>query len=82
MHNDKVKDECFKKAVDIAQQIASKSPVAIATIKSSANYSRDHDVKEGLNHIKLLNMSQLQTDDTKLAVMASFAKQKAEFPKL
>lgn len=41
----------MKKAFDIANQIASKSPVAVQGTKLSLNYSRDHTVEEGLNHI-------------------------------
>ena len=39
------------KALNVAKEIASKSPVAVQGIKLSLNYSRDHTVEEGLNHI-------------------------------
>jgi enoyl-CoA hydratase/carnithine racemase len=76
------REECLKKALDLAKQIATKSPVGIATLKQNIVFSRDHTVDEGLNHILLLNMSMLQTKDMEKAVMANFQKQKAEFPKL
>lgn len=76
------KEECFKKAYEMAKNIGTKSPVGIATLKQNIIYSRDHTVDEGLNHILLLNMSMLQTKDMQTAVMANFQKQKAEFPKL
>ncbi|CDW89899.1 enoyl-hydratase [Stylonychia lemnae] len=75
-------EACFKKAYDLASQIASKSPVAVATIKQNIVYSRDNPVEMGLQHVLLLNMSMLQTKDTQRAVMANFSKSKAEFPKL
>lgn len=38
-------------ALSLAEEIASKSPVAVQTTKISLNYSRDHTVDEGLAHI-------------------------------
>ena len=76
------KEDCLKKAIDIAKEIASKSPVGILTLKQNIVYSRDHSVDEGLNHVLLLNMAMLQTKDMEKAVMANFQKKKAEFPKL
>lgn len=37
--------------MNIALDIASKSPVGIQMTKRSIIYSRDHTVQEGLNHI-------------------------------
>ena len=45
------KEECLEKALEIASHIASKSPVAIKAIKENINFSRDHTVEDGLNHI-------------------------------
>mmetsp|Transcript_2247 Transcript_2247/g.2194 ORF Transcript_2247/g.2194 Transcript_2247/m.2194 type:complete len:102 (+) Transcript_2247:116-421(+) len=72
----------FKKALEIANTIASKSPLAINVLKKSITYSRDHTVADGLNHIANLNALALQTKDMEIAVMATMSKQKAEFPKL
>lgn len=41
----------LKAALDVAKQIASKSPVAVQTTKRNMVYSRDHTVQEGLEHI-------------------------------
>ena len=76
------REDCLAKAVELAKNIALKSPVGIATLKQNIVYSRDHTVEEGLNHILLLNMSMLQTKDMEKAVMANFQKKKAEYPKL
>lgn len=52
-------DEVMKAAMDLANSIASKSPVAVSTSKKSIIFSRDHSVDAGLNHIALLNSSML-----------------------
>jgi delta(3,5)-delta(2,4)-dienoyl-CoA isomerase len=38
-------------AIEIAAQIAEKSPVGVQGTKRSIVYSRDHTVQEGLDHI-------------------------------
>ncbi|XP_014218083.1 delta(3,5)-Delta(2,4)-dienoyl-CoA isomerase, mitochondrial-like, partial [Copidosoma floridanum] len=55
--------ELLEKALDLAKQIASKSPVAVQGTKLSLNYSRDHTVDEGLNHILMRNQVMLQSQD-------------------
>ena len=60
----------MKEALDLASLIASKSPVAVTGTKLSLNYSRDHTVQEGLNHILQLNSALLQTEDMKIAALA------------
>lgn len=41
----------MKRAIDLATEIASKSPVAVAATKLHLNYGRDHTVEEGLDYI-------------------------------
>ena len=65
-------EECLQEAVNLATQIATKSPIAVTTTKQSLNYSRDHTVQEGLDHICWLNSVMLQTGDMEKAAMASF----------
>lgn len=48
-------EACFEWALAKAKEIASKSPVAVAATKRSLIFSRDHTVKEGLEHIAMLN---------------------------
>lgn len=43
------KEDTFSNAIKIAEDIASKSPVAIQGSKINMNYSRDHTVDEGLH---------------------------------
>ena len=38
-------------ATELAIEIASKSPVAIAATKHQLNYARDHTVEEGLDYV-------------------------------
>ena len=67
-------EDMHKAAQQLAETIASKSPVAVHTTKKSILYSRDHSVAEGMEHIALLNGAMLQTEDTKAAVMATMSK--------
>lgn len=46
----------FKGSVELAEQITSKSPVAVQGSKLSLNYSRDHSIQEGLDHIVSFNI--------------------------
>ena len=59
----------FREGLDIARRIASNSPVAVRGSKLSLNYSRDHTVADGLEHIATHNAGALITDD----LMSSFA---------
>ena len=67
-------ENCLKESINLAILIASKSPIAVATTKSNLNYSRDHSVQEGLDHIAWLNSVMLQTDDLKVATIANMQK--------
>lgn len=42
-------------SIELADEIANKSPVAIQGSKLSLIYSRDHSVQEGLDHIVSFN---------------------------
>src|SRR5690554_4013156 len=65
--------------MDIAGQIAAKSPLAIRGTKEMIRYSRDHSVADGLNYIATWNAAMLQSEDLKLAVAAHMSKKPAEF---
>ena len=69
-------------AEELAEEIASKSPVAIFGTKVHLNYSRDHTVAESLNYIAVWNSAMLQTDDVARSFMASLKKEKATYSKL
>ncbi|KAJ3154604.1 putative enoyl CoA hydratase [Geranomyces variabilis] len=76
------REELFATALATATEIASKSPVVTLGIKESLNYSRDHTVAEGLDHIAVWNSAMTNTQDMKIAVAANLGKKKAVYPKL
>jgi enoyl-CoA hydratase/carnithine racemase len=71
-------------ALEMAAAIASKSPVAVAGSKRSVVRSRDLSVAEGLEDIRLWNMSMLGTQDipASMAVMAGKMDAAKAFPNL
>jgi len=58
-------------AIDICQRICINSPLAVQVTKMSLNYSRDHTVKEGLEHIALHNSTALMSEDLVKSFMMS-----------
>merc|ERR1711915_310975 len=76
------KEELMKNALELAKQIASKSPVAVQGTKMHLVYSREHTVAEGLRNMSTWNMSMLQSEDVMKSAMASMNKdESAEFSK-
>ena len=51
--------KCLEEAIKLATFIAEKSPVAVAATKMSLNYSRDHSVQQGLDHVATINSAML-----------------------
>ena len=76
------KDAVIAAALEMAQMIASKSPLAIAGIKQALTYARDHSVAEGLDQIATWNSGMLRAEDLMRAMQARAAKQEAEFRNL
>ncbi len=75
--------ELMEEANRIISKIIQNSPVAVSVTKSSLNYSRDHTVQEGLDHIALTNSAALMSDDlVKSFMMTSGAGEAAEFAPL
>ncbi|AWI54181.1 crotonase/enoyl-CoA hydratase family protein [Aquabacterium olei] len=64
---------------EVAAQVAAKSPLSIRGTKEMLNYSRDHSVADGLNHIATWNAAMLMSTDLTAAMMAGMAKQTPEF---
>lgn len=75
-------EACLNEAIALAVQIAGKSPIAVSTTKASLNFSRDHPVQAGLDHILLLNSVMLQSEDVKEAATAAMTKGVPNFAKL
>lgn len=69
------KNSLLAAVVDIAEQIAAKSPVAVQGTKKSLVYARDHSVQEGLDQIALWNQFMLQSEDFATAAMGAATKQ-------
>ena len=68
--------------LDIAQEIASKSPLAIWGSKEMLNYSRDHSVADGLNYIATWQTGMFQPTDMIESFSAKADKRDPEFDDL
>ena len=66
----------------LANEIASKSPVAIYGLKAVMNYSRDHTVSESLEYNALWSGAMLSQKDMAEAMTANIEKREASFNKL
>jgi len=75
-------EDTVKAALDLASNIADKSPVAMIGSKINLNYSRDHSVHESLDFVVKWNSWALQTKDLNDSVVAMIQKKKATYPKL
>lgn len=73
------KEECHHGAMELAKEIASKSPVAVQGSKLALNYARNHSVDDSLEWMITWNQAQLQTEDLMLNAMAKQSKQTPEF---
>lgn len=76
------RDAMLAGALDMAEVIAGKSPVAVQSTKVSLVYSRDHSVPESLQHIATWNQGVLKGQDMLTAAAANIQKTKPEFSKL
>ncbi|MBO6719873.1 MAG: crotonase/enoyl-CoA hydratase family protein [Rhizobiaceae bacterium] len=76
------REAMLEAALELAGQIARKSPLAIAGIKRNLAYARDHSVADGLDYIATWNGGMLRPADLMTAVQARMAKQEAEFADL
>jgi enoyl-CoA hydratase len=65
--------------IQIATDIASKSPLAMRGTKEMLLYARDHSVSDGLNYIATWNAAMLLSDDLQKAMEANMQKRPAKF---
>ncbi|OZO02488.1 enoyl-CoA hydratase [Pseudomonas sp. IB20] len=65
--------------MEIAEQIAAKSPIAVTGTKAMISYMRDHTVNDGLEYVATWNSAMLQSNDLRVAIAAHMSKQKPEF---
>ena len=74
--------ELIPMAIQVCELIARNSPVAVAGTKLSLNFSRDHSVRDGLEHIASHNSMALQTDDLVASFAAAASKSNPNFANL
>ena len=65
--------------MQVAREIAAKSPVAVRGTKEMLRYMRDHRIDDGLEYIATWNAAMLQSEDLRIAIAAHMSKQRAEF---
>lgn len=76
------RDAIVGRAMELADEIARKSPLAIAGIKRNLAFSRDHSVADGLEYMAAWNAGMLRPEDLMKAIQAKMAKSEAEFADL
>ena len=68
--------------LEIAMEIASRSPLAIVGSKEMLNYARDHSVADGLNYIATWNSAMVITEDLQEGMHAQAAKRPPSYDNL
>ncbi|XP_071351837.1 delta(3,5)-Delta(2,4)-dienoyl-CoA isomerase, mitochondrial isoform X2 [Trachinotus anak] len=68
------KEAMMAGALEVAGEIAGRSPVAVQGTKINLIYARDHSVAEGLDYMATWNMSMLQTEDVMKSAQAAMEK--------
>lgn len=76
------KESLLKGVLDLAEDVASKSPVAVQGSKINLLFSRDHSVADGLQFMQPWNMCMVQSEDVMKAAMANIEKKTPTFSKL
>tara|TARA_R110001592_G_scaffold363248_3_gene682143 strand:+ start:46830 stop:47645 length:816 start_codon:yes stop_codon:yes gene_type:complete len=71
------RDTLMREVMAIAQNIASKSPLAVRGSKEMLLYSRDHSVAEGLNYVATWNSGMLSEADLQAGLGAQMEKRQA-----
>lgn len=75
-------EDMLAAAKELAEQIASKSPIAIHGLKAVMNYSRDHTIEDSLEYNALWSGAMLSQEDMTEAISAFLEKREATFKKL
>lgn len=75
-------DALLAGVMDVAAEIATKSPMAVWGTKQTMHYTRDHRVADGLEYIANWNAAMFDTDDMGEAFRAKTEQRPAEFPDL
>jgi len=74
--------EMITEVMKIAQNIASKAPLAVSGCKTLINYSRDHSTSDVLDYIALWNASHFKIEDVMEAFSALQEGREGVFPEL
>jgi enoyl-CoA hydratase len=72
-------DAMLEGVMKIAEEIASKAPLAVYGCKRMINYARDHSTGDGLDYIGIWNASMLQPEEMVEALSANADKRKGDF---
>ncbi|MBI6604758.1 MULTISPECIES: crotonase/enoyl-CoA hydratase family protein [Pseudomonas] len=72
-------DSLLAGVLEIARDIAAKSPIAVTGTKAMISYMRDHTVNDGLEYVATWNSAMLQSNDLRVAMAAHMSKQTPEF---
>ncbi len=75
-------EEMITEVMKIAQNIASKAPLAVSGCKTLINYSRDHSTSDVLDYIALWNASHFKIEDVMEAFSALQEGREGVFPEL
>ncbi|MEH6589567.1 MAG: crotonase/enoyl-CoA hydratase family protein [Halioglobus sp.] len=73
------KEALMAGVLDIAKDIASKSPLAVRGSKEMLVYSRDHTVRDGLDHIATWNAGMMSQADLQEGMQAQMEKRDAQY---
>ncbi|KAJ3804753.1 enoyl-CoA hydratase/isomerase [Lentinula aff. lateritia] len=73
------KEEVDAAALELAQLIVTKSPIAVTGTKRLLSHARDHSVAENLEYTSLWNSAMLQTKDMMETLVSNKAKRPGEF---
>ena len=76
------REELEKGSLELAKEIASKSPLITRVIKKQINYARDHSVKEALDYHAAWNSSLISGQDMEAAMKAFMEKSEANYDDL
>ena len=76
------REELEKGSLELAKEIASKSPLVTRVIKKQINYARDHSVKESLDYHAAWNSSMISGQDMEAAMKAFMEKSQANYDDL
>ena len=72
-------ESMLKGLMAIAEEIATKAPLAIYGTKRIINYSRDHNTSDTLDYIGIWNASMLQQDEIREAMDAHKENRRSDF---